>query len=172
MGFWIALQFLTIIPLPFKKEYRAKEIGSSLLFFPVVGLLIGLLLFLVNHWLDEVFSVPVTAALTLAVWVWVSGALHLDGLIDTCDGLAGGTPERKLEIMADSHAGAYGIVGAVILVLVKFAAVLSISGSLGWEAIILARAGKLGDGYGDIRFPVCPQERGIGDRLLSWEQQV
>jgi cobalamin 5'-phosphate synthase/cobalamin synthase len=168
MGFWIAFQFLTVIPLPFKKDYRAGEIGSSLPFFPIVGLLIGLLVFLVNRWLGEVFSVPVAAALTLALWVWISGALHLDGLIDTCDGLAGSTPEKRLEIMADSHAGAYGITGAVILLLVKFAAVLSISGNWGWEAFVLAPVlGSWAMVAAVIRFPVRPQERRTGTGLQA-----
>ncbi|MFA7217934.1 MAG: adenosylcobinamide-GDP ribazoletransferase, partial [Dehalococcoidales bacterium] len=91
MGFWIALQFLTIIPMPFKKEPEMREIASSLVFFPIVGLLIGLLLFLANWGLGEVFSPVVTAAFTLLVWVLISGAMHLDGLADSCDGLAGNT---------------------------------------------------------------------------------
>jgi adenosylcobinamide-GDP ribazoletransferase len=137
MGFWIALQFLTVIQVPFKNDPEAREIASSLVFFPVVGLLIGVILFLVNWGLGEVFPAVVTAALTLIVWVLVSGALHLDGLADTCDGLAGGTPERRLEIMKDSHTGAFGVAGICLLLLVKFAAMVSLSG-WNWETLMLA----------------------------------
>jgi adenosylcobinamide-GDP ribazoletransferase len=137
MGFWIALQFLTIIPMPFKKEPEMREIASSLVFFPIVGLLIGLLLFLANWGLGEVFSPVVTAAFTLLVWVLISGAMHLDGLADSCDGLAGNTAEKRLEIMKDSHTGAFGVVGISLLLLVKFAAIVSLSG-WEWEALVLA----------------------------------
>ena len=137
MGFWIALQFLTIIPMPFKKEPEMREIASSLVFFPIVGLLIGLLLFLANWGSGEVFSPVVTAAFTLLVWVLISGAMHLDGLADSCDGLAGNTAEKRLEIMKDSHTGAFGVVGISLLLLVKFAAIVSLSG-WEWEALVLA----------------------------------
>lgn len=137
MGFWIALQFLTIIPMPFKKEPEMREIASSLVFFPIVGLLIGLLLFLANWGLGAVFSPVITATLTLLVWVLISGAMHLDGLADSCDGLAGSTAEKRLEIMKDSHTGAFGVVGISLLLLVKFAAMVSLSG-WDWEALLLA----------------------------------
>lgn len=137
MGFWIALQFLTIIPMPFKKEPEMREIASSLVFFPIVGLLIGLLLFLANWGLGEVFSPVVTAAFTLLVWILISGAMHLDGLADSCDGLAGNTAEKRLEVMKDSHTGAFGVVGISLLLLVKFAAIVSLSG-WEWEALVLA----------------------------------
>ena len=137
MGFWIALQFLTIIPMPFKKEPEMRENASSLVFFPIVGLLIGLLLFLANWGLGEVFSPVVTAAFTLLVWVLISGAMHLDGLADSCDGLAGNTAEKRLEIMKDSHIGAFGVVGISLLLLVKFAAIVSLSG-WEWETLVLA----------------------------------
>ena len=137
MGFWIALQFLTIIPMPFKKEPEMREIASSLVFFPIVALLIGLLLFLANWGLGEVFSPVVTAAFTLLVWILISGAMHLDGLADSCDGLAGNTAEKRLEIMKDSHTGAFGVVGISLLLLVKFAAIVSLSG-WEWEALVLA----------------------------------
>ena len=137
MGFWIAIAFLTIIPMPFKKEPKEREIASSLVFFPIVALLIGLLLFLANWGLGEVFSPVVTAAFTLLVWVLISGAMHLDGLADSCDGLAGNTAEKRLEIMKDSHTGAFGVVGISLLLLVKFAAIVSLSG-WEWEALVLA----------------------------------
>jgi adenosylcobinamide-GDP ribazoletransferase len=137
MGFWIALQFLTVIPLPFKKQWEAKDIASSLIFFPVVGLLIGLLVFLTNWGLGEGFSPVISAVLTLLFWVLISGAMHLDGLADSCDGLGGSTPEKRLEIMKDSHCGAFGVTGVSLLLLVKFAAIVSLSG-WEWETLVLA----------------------------------
>jgi adenosylcobinamide-GDP ribazoletransferase len=137
MGFWIALQFLTIIPLPFKKQWQEKDISSSLIFFPVVGLLIGVFVFLVNWGLGEIYSSVITAVLTLLLWVLISGAMHLDGLADSCDGLGGSTPEKRLEIMKDSHTGAFGVAGVSLLLLVKFAAIVSLAG-WNWETLMLA----------------------------------
>jgi adenosylcobinamide-GDP ribazoletransferase len=159
MGFWIALQFLTVIQVPFKKDPEAKEIASSLVFFPVVGLLIGAFVFLLNWGLGELFSGAVTAALTLLLWVLVSGALHLDGLADTCDGLAGGTPERRLEIMKDSHTGAFGVAGMCLLLLVKFAALVSLS-VWNWETLMLAPL--LGSWAMVLAITVFPYARNIG----------
>jgi len=138
MGFWIALQFLTIIPAPFKREPKEREIASSLVFFPVVGLLIGLFVFLVYWGLGELFPDAVTSALTLIFWVLVSGAMHLDGLADTCDGLAGSTPERRLAIMKDSHTGAFGVVGVGLLLVVKFVALASLYDNLALSVLLLA----------------------------------
>lgn len=137
MGFWIALQFLTVIPLPFKKEWQEKDISSSLVFFPVVGLLVGLFVFLINWGFGEIFAGAVTAVLTLLFWVLISGAMHLDGLADSCDGLGGSTPEKRLEIMKDSHTGAFGVAGVSMLLLVKFAAIVSLAG-WNWETLVLA----------------------------------
>jgi adenosylcobinamide-GDP ribazoletransferase len=138
MGFRIAIAFLTVIPLPFKKEWESKDIASSLVFFPVVGLLIGVFLFLVNRALGEVFPAVVTAALTLLFLVLISGAMHLDGLADSCDGLGGSTPEKRLEIMKDSHTGAFGAAGICLLLLVKFAAFVSLPGDWLLEIFLLA----------------------------------
>lgn len=137
MGFWIALQFLTVIPAPFHRRPGPRQLASALSFFPVVAAIVGGLVYLAYWGLNEVFSPMVVAALTLAVWVLVSGALHLDGLVDSCDGLAGHTPARRLEIMADSRVGAYGIVGVCLVLLVKYAALASLPAEYSLEALLL-----------------------------------
>jgi adenosylcobinamide-GDP ribazoletransferase len=137
LGFWIALQFLTIIPSPFRRWPEPRQVASSLSYFPVVGIIIGGIIFLANWGLGAVFSQYVSAALTLAVWVLLSGALHLDGLVDSCDGLAGGTPAQRLRIMADSRVGAYGIIGVCIVLLVKYAALVSLPETWRLEALLL-----------------------------------
>lgn len=137
MGFWVALQFLTIIPAPFHRRPEPRQVAASLSYFPVVAIIIGGVVFLANWGLAAVFSRHVSAALTLAVWVLLSGALHLDGLVDSCDGLAGGTPAQRLRIMADSRVGAYGIIGVCIVLLVKYAALVSLPETLRLEALLL-----------------------------------
>jgi adenosylcobinamide-GDP ribazoletransferase len=137
MGFWVAWQFLTIIPSPFRRQPKPRQVAAALSYFPVVAIIIGGLVYLANWGLNEVFSPYVSAALTLAVWVLLSGALHLDGLVDSCDGLAGGTPARRLEIMADSRVGAYGIIGVCIVLLIKYGALVALPETWRLETLLL-----------------------------------
>ncbi|MCL2678869.1 MAG: adenosylcobinamide-GDP ribazoletransferase [Dehalococcoidia bacterium] len=124
MGFLTALRFLTVIPLPFRRQPGPREMGAALVYFPLVGLLTGAILFLVNWGLNEIFSMAVSGALTLTLWVLISGAMHLDGVSDTCDGLAGNTHAKRLEIMADSHTGAYGVIGVALVLLLKYTGIV------------------------------------------------
>jgi len=85
-------------------------------------------------------SLPATALL-LVTWVAITGALHLDGFIDCCDGLLVPKPaEQRLEIMKDSRVGAFGVVGAICLLLVKFSglATLAPDERLGWLLMVPA----------------------------------
>ena len=121
MKFLAALQFLTIIPLPRRREVSPEDLGRSIGYFPVVGLIIGLILAGLN-WLLGLFLPPAVVNVLLIVYlVVISGALHLDGFADTCDGIAGHkTPEARWQVMHDSRAGAFGIVGICLLLLVKY----------------------------------------------------
>jgi adenosylcobinamide-GDP ribazoletransferase len=137
LSFWVALQFLTVIPSPFRRWPEPRQVAASLSYFPVVAVIIGGIIFLADWGLSAVFSPYVSAALTLAVWVLLSGALHLDGLVDSCDGLAGNTPAQRLRIMADSRVGAYGIIGVCIVLLIKYAALVSLPEIWRLEALLL-----------------------------------
>ena len=106
-----ALMFLTRIPVGKRQVFRSEDLPRSTVYFPVVGLLIGLLGGLVLF-CAEAFMPPVLAVLLcMGVTVSVTGALHEDGLADAADGLNGGhEPRRRLEIMRDSRLGTYGAV--------------------------------------------------------------
>ena len=121
MRFLAALKFLTIIPLPSRLEPTPEEVGHSLAYFPVVGIIIGLILAGLN-WLLGLFLPPaVVAGLVLVFMVVISGALHLDGFADTCDGIAGHrTAEERLQVMRDSRVGAFAVIGVSLLLLVKY----------------------------------------------------
>ena len=127
MKFLAALQFLTIIPLPRRREVSPEDLGRSIGYFPVVGLIIGLILAGLN-WLLGLFLPPAVVNVLLIVYlVVISGALHLDGFADTCDGIAGHkTPEARWQAMHDSRAGAFGIVGICLLLLVKYVSLNSV----------------------------------------------
>lgn len=125
--FLVALSFLTVFPGVGKRPISQRQISNSRAFYPLVGLLLGLALVGLERGFRELFPVYLTAALLLVFLVIVTRGLHLDGFMDICDGLFGGyTPERRLEIMKDSHAGAFAVAGAVSLLILKYAALLSL----------------------------------------------
>lgn len=141
---WVAMQFLTRLPLPKMAVIEDRERGYSLLWYPLVGLLIGGLLVFLAWILMDVSSL-LSAALLLAAWVAITGALHLDGLADSADAWMGGlgSRERSLAIMQDPHCGTGAVVVLVLVLLLKFAALEHILATgdfnLLWTAPVLGR---------------------------------
>jgi len=127
MSFIAALRFLTIIRLGWLRESTADELKRSAGYFPLVGLLIGLMLAGLNWLLGFVLPQAVVNVLLIVASVLSTGALHLDGFLDTCDGLGGhGTPEERWRIMDDSRAGGFGVIGIATLLLTKYVTLNSI----------------------------------------------
>ena len=119
--FLLAWQLLTVIPLKHVSLNKKEDLSASLIFFPIVGIVIGLILSLINLAGLIFFSSLVSNALVLIVWVWITGALHLDGLADTIDGIsAKGDKKSILKVMEDSNIGAKGVVGLICILLLKF----------------------------------------------------
>jgi adenosylcobinamide-GDP ribazoletransferase len=127
LPFWIALQFLSSLPIRLPGMPTPGELGRSLLFYPLVGLLFGVILWGLN-WLLLGAPLLLHAALLLSVWVVLSGALHLDGLADSADAWLGGygDRERTLTIMKDPRSGPIAVVTLVLVLLLKFAALLAL----------------------------------------------
>ncbi len=126
MSFIAAWQFLTSIPLPGRHQ-SPEKLGRATAYFPIVGLIIGIILVFLNWLLSFILPPAVVRALLLAALVLITGALHLDGFVDTCDGIAGQkSVEDRWRVMHDSHAGAFGMVGVVLLLLVKYVSLSSI----------------------------------------------
>lgn len=118
--FLLALQFLTIFGLKTKLKITEENLGRSLVYFPIVGLFIGLFLVLVSG-IFGFLPHLVKIALILIVYIIITGALHLDGFTDTCDGFyAGKTKEEILTIMRDPYIGVMGAIGLICLLLFKF----------------------------------------------------
>ena len=126
--FFLALRFLTIIPVPKGEDPWPEDLGISAAFYPLIGGLIGGMLW--GTWVLLGSRTPpgVKAFLLLAVWVISTGALHVDGFLDTCDGVFGGmTPERRLEIMHDVHYGSFALAGGALLFIGKYAGLTSMT---------------------------------------------
>jgi len=128
----IAVQFLTCFPLRLEPPPAGREIGLSLLWYPAVGLLLGLIIW-VTAMLLGALATPLSAAMVLAIWVSCTGALHLDGLADTVDAWVGGRadPERTFAIMKDPCSGPVAVAAVVCLLLLKFAALSALRAARG-----------------------------------------
>ena len=135
----IALQFLTCLPVRLNGKPEPQQVGKSLLYYPLVGLLIGSLLWLLDMALGS-SAAPLKAALLLTAWVALTGALHLDGLADSADAWlgGGGDRERTLAIMKDPRSGPAAVVVLVLLLLLKFVALWVLLAEGGELALLLA----------------------------------
>jgi adenosylcobinamide-GDP ribazoletransferase len=138
--FLFALQFLTRLPIPVPGPLPGEsEQGRSLLYYPLVGLLIGLLL-IVTDSLAGTADPLLRAVLLLVVWVVVTGGLHIDGLADMADAWIGGqgNRDRTLEIMKDPTCGPMAVTGVVLLLLVKLAALQALATQGAWGVLLVA----------------------------------
>jgi adenosylcobinamide-GDP ribazoletransferase len=167
-----ALQFLTILPPLIRRPFTPRELGQATGFYPVVGLIIGCILWGISEGLASIWPAPINDALILAAWVLITGALHLDGFLDACDGIFGGrTPEDRLRIMRDEHVGAFAVIGGVLLLLAKYAAMISVPDRR--AALVLAPAlGRCGMVLAIAFFPYARPE-GLGRAIKDhsgWRQ--
>jgi adenosylcobinamide-GDP ribazoletransferase len=133
-----ALQFLLVTPAFVRRAFTAQELGRATAFYPLVGLLLGGLLALADFLLGYLFPIEVRSALALALWILLTGALHFDGFLDSCDGLLGGaTPERRMEIMRDERTGAFGLAGGALMLLILFSALNAVEAQR-WVVLLVA----------------------------------
>ncbi|WP_035277165.1 adenosylcobinamide-GDP ribazoletransferase [Desulforegula conservatrix] len=138
-GFFSALSFLTIIPVPGKMSGSSDDLGESIVFFPVVGLFIGLATAISDSFLFCFFPPLVRSVLCMFFMVSISKGLHLDGLADTADGFLSSRPrDRILEIMRDSRIGTMGAAALVSIMLLKTSALFSLNGDLRTRALVMA----------------------------------
>lgn len=137
-SFLIALQFLTRLPVRLDVQPDEKNIGRSLLFYPLIGLIIGSMLATLG-WLLNHAPTLIVAAMIVATWVIVTGGLHLDGLADTADAWIGGmgNQEKTLAIMKDPACGPSGVTAILLIILLKFTALHSLLTTNNWFALFL-----------------------------------
>ncbi len=143
-NFLQALSFLTILPVghpPFSEE---KELATTMAFFPLVGLVIGLILALGYYLFSFLFSGALVLWLTIGLLAFLTRGLHLDGFADTMDGLGSGGPREKiLEVMRDSRIGAFGVIGLILLIGAKYLALDQIPrASISYALILMAVMGR------------------------------
>ncbi|MEM9507311.1 MAG: adenosylcobinamide-GDP ribazoletransferase [Cyanobacteria bacterium P01_E01_bin.35] len=124
-SFTSAVIFYTVLPLPTEWTSNWSRIAR---WCPVIGLFIGLLLTILGTLL-ELSGMPNLTLNTVIViaWIALTGGLHLDGAMDTADGLSVTNPQRRLEVMKDSNTGAFGAIAAIVIVLLKIVSLSEIS---------------------------------------------
>jgi adenosylcobinamide-GDP ribazoletransferase len=125
---FVALQFLTRVPVPRAVGFDPAWLSASARPFPLVGAGVGAAAAAVLWLGAQAWPLPVAVLLSMAATVWLTGGFHEDGLADTCDGLGGSVSrERALEIMKDSRVGSYGVLGLVLVLGLKAAALWGLS---------------------------------------------
>ncbi len=172
--FLAALQFLTLIPPIVKRPFTTKELGQAVGFYPLVGLVIGAMLAGAHYGLSFVAPASLTAALTLALWVLATGALHLDGFLDSWDGIFGGfTPEKRLEIMRDERIGAFGLASGIVLMLLKFSALCDLP-QAPTALILIPTLSRWGVSLALFGFPYA-RSQGLGRDIkdnVTWQEMA
>ena len=136
--FFSALRFLTILPVPERWCGDEASFLKSPDWYPLVGLLIGLLMVFVDFFLCWLLPVAVASVLLLLAMIAISGALHLDGLADSADAFYSSRGrEQMLEIMKDSCSGPMGVTAIVLIVLLKLMLLLALPLAWRWQVVLL-----------------------------------
>jgi adenosylcobinamide-GDP ribazoletransferase len=124
----IAFGLMTILPVKLPDDWSAGDSGRAAVWYPFVGLIIGVLTWLAWKGAMLVFPSLIAGVIALILWVLLTGGLHLDGLVDCCDGLlASASVERRLDIMKDPHVGAFGVIGLILILFLKAATLASLN---------------------------------------------
>ena len=167
--FWIALQFLTTFPVQLKVMPTQRQNAQSLLFYPIVGLLIGMVLFAIASIL-HVIPVILLSSIILVLWIWLTGGLHLDGLADTADAWVGGfgDRERTLQIMKDPSCGPMGVLSLIILCLIKWSAIyVLLEQHFYLPLLVLPILGRLAPLFLFLTTPYV-REKGLGSAIAEY----
>lgn len=160
-----AVQFLTRLPAPRIDVFDPAELSRAALWFPVVGAIVGAIV-AAALWLGGLASPGIGALLALLAWVLVTGGLHLDGLADVADALAGAhrSPERFVQILRDPHIGAFGTMAIVLQLLAKLVLLQQVAGSAALAPLLLISAwARFGPMVWGLALP--PLAAGSGERF-------
>jgi len=168
MGFWTAWQFLTIFPAPGNRGVGESGVGSSAGYFPLVGLILGAILLGLDQLLGLFLPALLVSALLTVALIILTGALHLDGLMDTCDGFAvKSSAAERLKVMADSRVGGFGVAGACCFILLQYVSLITLPADLRAAALLLMPTlSRWGAAYAIAAFPSAKKE-GLGQMFKN-----
>jgi adenosylcobinamide-GDP ribazoletransferase len=121
--FFTALMYFTRIPCPKWVDHSEEYLNKASRYFPLMGWIVGGGAALVFWGSTYIVPIPIAILLSMTFSVLITGAFHEDGLADVCDGFGGGwTKEKILDIMKDSRVGAFGVIGLLLVMAMKFLA--------------------------------------------------
>lgn len=161
-----AIAFYTVVPVPSTWSLEFRRIAP---WAPLMGILIGGLLWLLDLGLSRLgMPVLTRSGLLVAAWIGITGGLHLDGAMDTADGLAVPDPARRLSVMADSRAGAFGVMAAGIILLLKTAALADLTLYRPWALMAVGGWGRWGQLVAIVAYPYLkPSGKGAFHKVAS-----
>ena len=170
-SFLVAVQFLTRLPVPRIEGFEPEDLARSAVYFPAVGVIIGMLL-AATSWCLDAAGPWVSGLTTLVVWIWITGALHLDGLGDVADGLGAshGASDRFDEVVEDPHVGSFAVVAIALQIVAKLVLLAHIGdGFRTWALILIPAWARWGILVWSRSLP--PRKAGLGERVsqcVSW----
>ncbi|MHA6484272.1 adenosylcobinamide-GDP ribazoletransferase [Paenibacillus sp. strain BS8-2] len=163
----VALQFLTRLPIKATVPFERPQLTRSVTYFPLAGAIIGVITACAAWLLAYALPAWPAAVLTLAIWLGLSGGLHLDGWMDTADGVLSHRPrERMLEIMKDSRVGAMGVTAAILLLMLKASLLAELIGNeKEWLFPVMVGStcmGRLAMSIAIVSWPAARKNEGLG----------
>ena len=165
----MAISCFSQVPMP-HIDWRPESMRYMMAFFPFVGVIVGLLL-AGWVWLCSAmgFGSILLAAGIVLIPMCVTGGIHMDGLADTCDALASNAPpERRREILKDSHTGAFAVIGVVMYVLAYFAFATEFDPSLALlQLAIVPVLSRSLSGMATVAFPLAQKKGMLADEHES-----
>lgn len=167
-GLVLAVRFLTIVPVPGVEAAGPGALGRAVWWFPLVGLALGALLALADRGLASILPPLLSAVIVVALWKALTGAIHLDGLADCLDGLAGRDVPHRLAIMRDSRIGVFGTLGMLVGLLLAAAALAELPSPARAPVLLLAPAvGRATPVLVGLLFPPATPGAGSGADFLA-----
>lgn len=165
-GFRLTLGFLTRIPVHINWEVEDGELEKGIVYFPIVGLVLGAICALVYQLTSLVFPVPMSILFGMITLIFLTGAFHVDGFADTADGIySARTRERMLEIMRDSRVGTNGVIAIVFDFAFRYLGLCLVQGTgtrPSWVIfLLLPVVGKMVQGMMGYQ-AVYAREKGLG----------
>jgi adenosylcobinamide-GDP ribazoletransferase len=169
----LAVRFLTVVPVPGREVQGVSALGRAAWWFPVVGFLLGVGLVGTLAVLQALFPALLASALLVTAWKAVTGGIHLDGLADVLDGLAGRDQAQRLAIMRDSRVGVFGAAGLILFLFLVVTAVADLPDPVRGRLLILAPVvGRAAPLLVGVWLPPATPGAGLGaafvDGLSRW----
>lgn len=168
-GFILAMTFLTRLPMPKVVNFQPSDMTKAVVWFPLAGVVVGALV--AAAWSLGNLVHPLLAGLFgLLLWVWVTGALHLDGLSDLTDalGAAHANEERFFTVLSDPHVGSFGVVALILQLLAKLIllTLLAYADMSAWWLVFVAAWARLGAAWWSLSLPSI--KPGLGE-TFAWQ---